>query len=335
MVWRVSILWMVLLVNMAMGDVATLPVPYGPGFQEITKGLSRGELDLLEEYRVHFAKLKHLYDNSQIEVILRESGLKYRMKPDNPEGRGVTRLVYRANGGHLQRLDSQGANWQTEAATGAAMVDVAGPERFFHARKNSRNGLVITKEFKTRKEAMVAISAFPFYLAPYSYNTNTLDTVIFDKWKPKNWRIERVREEEADGVRLISVHCGVGEDNTVTFDFTFLRDASWALKEYAYVSTDTKKAAFEYDGEHNGIPLLKRATYWIESGPDKTRSHVKEYEVTSFIPGPVAESEFLPEALDLAVGGTKINWGPRFGVLLIGVGIVIVYVLLKRRAATS
>jgi hypothetical protein len=120
--------------------------------------------------------------------------------------------------------------------------------------------------------------------------------------------------------------------------YVFLRDFSWALKGYTYgavsLSSDgdyQRKAVLDYDTSHGTYPLLKRASYWFETGPQHARDRFDEYVVEKFTAGPAPESEFLPSALDLAIGETRVPIWPRTAVLLVGAALIAVYVYLKRR----
>jgi hypothetical protein len=321
------------------------PVVFGPGFSQMTKGLPKDSLSLLEEYRLNYARLRDFYGSAEIDVERLDSFFPVFMKEEgNPDGRRVSRYEYYSNGNKLFRVDSERLDWKTGVPTGLSTSLVIGPELYFVARRTDLGGaLFVVKSFPDRAAAIQSFN-FLFPWAPFSYDVWPLEELIFNKFR-EQWTLTEVRAYEDNGVRLVSI---TGEGNFLVDKkpvkkrgtFIFLRDSAWALKRFEFgrvaITADTdnvRKAELEYEGEHDGVPMLKHATFWTEQGPEKRRLVVEEYKVLQFRPGAVKESEFLPSALNLAVGRIGVAWWPRIILLLIGASLLACYVVLKRRAA--
>jgi hypothetical protein len=264
---------------------------------------------------LNYARLKDVYGNARIDAILHESLFGDEKKTaDNPDGRETFRLAYRSNAQRLFRVDTEPLDWKSELPTGTKSIAVAGPQLSFFARQT------------------------PDLRAPFSYRMIPLELIVFNP-QSKLSKIESVKETSAEGVRLVSLRIVIPSvPDKPIYEYTFLRDSTWALRDY-HGGPDTggavDYATLNYEGVENGVPVIKRAVYWAEQGPEKKRFSVRDYEITRFIPSPVAEKEFLPSALDLSIGKPEINWWPRILVLVFAFALLTVYFSLKRRAQAS
>lgn len=330
-----------LAVNAELGGWAIAQVsPPAPGaeFPDMTKGLSSAERSLLEEYRNAYAKLREFYGNAYIEATARQWGWDRRISTENPEGRSAWSGVYRSRSAKLFRFDFATLDWKTESPTGELRVYVVGPQLKFEARQSAEGDLAVVREYGTTLAVLDAAAEWNFSATPYSFGAMYLEYMIFRRdVVAKDWHVEKVAATEEDGIRLVSIHCASKEKSKAA-EFRFLRD-SWALKDYSNGSPSMnteddyqRRASIEYDTSQGDFPLLKKATYWVDFGPQRKRGQFYEVTVTRFDIGPVAESEFLPSALNLSIGQTRASWGPRIFVIAIGIALVALYFYFKRRA---
>jgi hypothetical protein len=237
-------------------------------------------------------------------------------------------------------MDILELDWDTGAPTGTKSVDLLGPEIGFRARSNSSaSSLAITKLFNSPKEFEWGVPNYLFFKAPYSFESATMEQALFGNYE--DCRIVDVRPYEESGKRLVEISCRFDEKrkHPTRATITFLRDLNWAVSETKQgpvrnlePNDVVRECKCEYEGANEGIPLLKRVTYFGLKGPEREQKRVAEYEVTRFVPGPVPESEFLPSAINLRVGKPQADQWPRILVLVVGALLIALYVYLKRRA---
>ncbi|GIW93427.1 MAG: hypothetical protein KatS3mg110_1468 [Pirellulaceae bacterium] len=86
-------------------------------------------------------------------------------------------------------------------------------------------------------------------------------------------------------------------------------DRHWAIREWAVwergklpTAADYRasRGQVDYEGEHNGVPIMKRYRWWIEEGPEKKVSMSETTEVESIQFGTIPDTEFTPAALGIA-----------------------------------
>lgn len=248
----------------------------------------------------------------------------------------MRRLLYLASGREWFRLDVQQLDWKTEQPAGLKTVHLVGPEAIFTARRSSPDGsLAIIEVYPNPNDLLLGnFGIIDIQSAPYP---PLAERQVFGH--EDAWRIDRVQAFEEAEARLAAIEVSREmEGLTDKYRYEFLRDASWALRSsFSEHTAPSQPQAMilwrrlEYSGEKDGVPLLKHASYWREVGQTKERYREEDFTVTSFIPEPAPESEFLPSAVGLRLGRTTANWIPRILVLILGVVLIALYQYLKRR----
>jgi hypothetical protein len=170
-------------------SVTLVDVPaYGPLFKQISSGLSTEELAIIEEYRANYSRLVQVYENAQIDAILKESNVKAYISDDNPDGRGQASLSYRSTEPRLFRLDIDRQDWRTGGMLGDTTVIVRGPQKGFIARRKDGHGLAIVKELSVDIDPIGAMLDYGFIRAAYSFSGRPLAWMIFDNDAVSDWR---------------------------------------------------------------------------------------------------------------------------------------------------
>jgi hypothetical protein len=144
-----------------------------------------------------------------------------------------------------------------------------------------------------RRKALAASS-------PYSILSDPLDEFVMEK----SFRLKDVREVDEPGGKVIRVGWEnsppEGPKRRGSFDFT--ADGAWAIRGFDVYFLESRSrllegvhdfgrhARLEYQGQRDGIPLLRRMTAW-SSGPGG-KSPETVYEVTELQSGPVSRDQF-------------------------------------------
>jgi hypothetical protein len=310
---------------------------------EFASDLPPEEMELLQEYRPYYERLKRFYNNMEMDVIHRESDSPAYQSEENPEGKRATRLVYRANAGEFFRIDEAQLNIDDESPTGRLVIRLVRPEGFVVVRRNTPDApLAVTGWSDNRDRGVALLSSYMFQWSPYSMYVMPMESFVFHQPAfAETYKIEEVTAHEDGGERLVTLTVRSimkRSGNEWQGSFVFYRDRSWALKELSWgyanptePSDVVRNTQYEYDGMNGQFPLLKRVEYWQEFGPDR-RVGVKEvFEVQGIEPGPVPIEEFSGEALGFRVGTQRPKLVTNLIGLLIGVFLLALYFILRRR----
>jgi len=318
--------------------------------REIASDVSPEELKLLEEYRTQYPKIKECYNNIRMDAVHRTSYFRHLKTPGNPEGKEATRLVYRANGGEYFRMDDIDLDRTSELPTGGKLVRLVRPEGYATLHRNTADKPLAIRNLDPRqKEGVTDLSGNIFQWAPFSNYVVSLKWFILRKPHgfATSYKIEKVETSEAGDAELVTITTHAimeSGDADLTGRFVFFRNKGWVLKEYFWGHIDppdsgefySRKASYEYEGEYNGIGLLKRVDYWEELGPTRRKDRVESFEIVNVEPGPVPLDEFTLEAITLSdVAPQRNNWTTRLYVLLAGVACIAIYVVLRRRSEAA
>lgn len=320
-----------------------MPMPVDTRAQspELNRDLSHKEQQLLEEYRNNYERLRQAYtSNIRIEVVRRRSDFL-----DNPEGSAASRLSYSAGDGKRFRMDAARLVPSAESPVGATSVQLATPEGYVIAKRESPGEpFVILDWSDDPEEGLALLSSEKFQWSPYSCYELPLEWFIFHQpGFMSTWSIGSITEHEEAGERLVSVSVGgITKLRAKNWrgSFIFLRDRAWAIKEYSWGDADpmapevVRNARYDYEGDHEGVPLLKRVEYWEERGPDRKRLANEVFEVQRIQVGPVPEEEFTLESIGLSLGKQRSRWAWRLAAVLATVLVfALLYVVLRRREA--
>jgi len=247
--------------------------------------------DLLAAYEPAAQRLQAFYTNLYISADITKSNWVYM--PHQPPGEKVE---FRANG-RLIRSDRV----IEDAAHPETIVQVAGAQRGFVVSKAPGANAFILDTWHANPELTTESSRLfnPLAFAPYCI----LEVTILEWMKRPSVRLRAVEEVQEQGELLLKA----------TFDETFKREGqvlhlshrflfepqrNWACRRYAYGGTNPECAEIEYEGEVDGIPLIKSATYWKE---DKgKRANMTHATVRKLIVGPVPEDQFTLAAFGIA-----------------------------------
>lgn len=315
----------------------------GVAFRDVTANLSRDEKSLIEEYRANYARLRTAYGNAQIDAVRRYSDWPALRADDNPEGKAVERLSFSSRDGVHFRMEAEELDKDTERPTGSLKILLSGSQGNITASRRGKDQPLVIVGASSADDLQADMSSYVFHSCPFSYYVFPMAWLLFDKpWFAKSWTIESIVAGQEGDQRVVHVVASgiLQDDKFQRAKFTFWRDQAWALKEYAFghdpISSPrdyVRKGKFQYEGNHNGVPLLKRMEVWKEQGPEQKRAVVELYEIVRFIPEPPDASVFSPASLRLAVGRVRINWWPALLMFSLGAALVAIYVMLKRSAA--
>jgi hypothetical protein len=156
----------------------------------------------------------------------------------------------------------------------------------------------------------------------------------------KDYRLLTTSSSDEAGERLVTVTSrGITKRGGVPWrgTYVFYRDRAWALKEFSYGHANpttpdhyVQKGRYQYEGMHEGVPLLKGVEYWRECGPERRRVIVERFEVTRIEPGPVPEEEFSLTLLPLEGAGRSGRWVRLMLGLLGGVFVVTSFLVFRQ-----
>jgi len=271
------------------------------------------ERGMLDEFSAGYDRLVRCYDNIEMEVIYRTSKLDPKSDGSNIEEKIAHRYVYRVNAGKLFRMDSIKLNVQDESPTGAVVVQFFTPHRGHQWAEREKAGEPFVLGEGDPNFHIGKWLEHTFCIAPYTaylFDTKPLVLGQSDLVAPSTAKLSITADEEGRDRLVTIILQGLSKRRGRDWraKLVFYRDKSWALKEahLGVVSLAEPDDAnyfcrYEYEGMHDGVPLLKRAEYWREVGPERTRRRVESYQVVKIKPGPVNEEEFSLASLGLTV----------------------------------
>ena len=244
--------------------------------------LSRQEQGLLEEYRADYERLRQCYDNIRMEAVRRTSLITANQSEENPEGVRQIRLVYRANGGALYRMDGISLHFRDASPIGGTVIKLIRPEGYVVAERDGPDKPFVISEWTgDREQGLNSISACVFQWSPYTLHVFPMKWFVFGEpdWL-KDYRLDKVVLHEEEGESLVTITAqGITtlRDKKWRGSFVYYRDRCWALRRFssvvfardrAFVEPDdySESSIYEYEGSHEGVPLLKRLEHWREQG---------------------------------------------------------------------
>ncbi|MCR4412537.1 MAG: hypothetical protein NUV77_08960 [Thermoguttaceae bacterium] len=304
--------------------------------------VSAAEREILEEYRAMLARLKEGYGNMSMEGIRREASVRAYTSSENPEGKRASYLVFCARGERLFRAESRGLTPDGQTTTGRTGVLLVRPEGYVRASNTGVDGAMVVGDWGDYEEGLAELSYLAFQWSPCRAYVAPVETWIFGPlpFRADTYSIEKVEEALEGSKRLVRIHTTAAwKDRRQRRNvFTFYRDKCWALKEITLgmrspmgENDELLRGTYEYGGTAGGLPLLKRVAYWRELGPAQTRGLVETFEVVKIDLRPPPESQFTAEALGITLGPPRAVWLGRLAMLLVGVAMIALFLLLRRR----
>ncbi len=279
---------------------------------EPAKDLSPEEFALLQEYQANYQRLKEFYNNVRIEGILQRPVRRVRQRNDNPPEKCIVQLVFRTKGARFFRVDGMTLEADKQTPAGRSWVILVRPGGYLWISRDNPQGQFRVTRYGDDPSNAALPSVCRYCRAAYYNYVSPMEKFVF---KPIPWAKVYEREVQAHeevGERLVTITLRAvdkREGEEYSGRFVFYRDRSWAMKEcswgFAHLTNPehgVREARCEYEGTHNGIPLLKRVEYWTVSGPQRTRTAAEIFEVRSIEVGPVNDEEFTVEALGLRIG---------------------------------
>ncbi|MCP4673988.1 MAG: hypothetical protein GY854_00395 [Deltaproteobacteria bacterium] len=323
--------------------------------------LSQEEKALLQEYCGCFLKLKAFYDNVTIEaheeLLIRPRSKDGIFAPTANADLVLARVrdyTFRADGsGDRYRMD--GTDYDATDPTKAieAKIGLMNPDGQYVFQRNPTTGKYYLRLFgKNKAEGLVQLSAYVFPAAPFTFLATPLDEYVLQD--QPGVIIDKVELQHDSGEELVEIARSYRqEDRWSECVLRFYRERSWALKDIQFegaiwargkVIEDRQSAKIQtcfYDGEQDGIPLLKSCS--IECSARDVASNAlkttrrQDFEIRSLTPGPPAQSLFDDEVI---LGNKKVgelvalSW-PRAAIIIVSVLLVIVGIYLKRQYASE
>jgi len=279
-------------------------------FKRATASLSDPERNLLEEFRRVFPKIQSLYTNIQMEADLsryQKEGVQGGGSPV-PSGEelplaGRSHLTFYVRDG-LRIDDTLKPYYRLEVADYGSQasldipeeewIGIATPDNIYALSKFKERSYIAGTE-KTSDQALSQhIFSVPFLSAPYAISGIPVTRWMFEF---DDVTVQSVTPDKSssDG-EIVTVifrrHYPMGDAH---FECRFMRNKGWALLYAKKVvgSPNNHEGGFilqnTYEGEVDGIPLLKRVVYEEFYGETNAVPEIylrKNYEITKIIPGP-------------------------------------------------
>ena len=285
--------------------------------------------EFLQKYEPAMVRLQDLYGHVEIDATMEHSV----GRGEQPE---TYHLRYRSNGS-LKRLDivEQRDGVQNERS------GVIGSQAAFEVTKQGPEEYFVSGIESNRRQALQEMQRkCPVFSAPYSLFDGTVqDFIRFDDLAVTDFKTHHDGDEELATLSYERHLVADGHKIDNYGSFTFLPAKCWALRRYSIGSKDPNvhrmRAEIGYEGAVVDIPLLKRAEYWDESGPNHDRTSVRVITIKNLERHSSPAKDFtlrefgLPDVLS---GETKRNYVP-YVVVAAGIIVVFVGVLVRRRAA--
>lgn len=252
--------------------------------------------ELLAKYEPAAKKLRQFYSELTISAQMSTE------KVADPNFTYPDRLTFLARG-ERWRLDTSFAPSGSQAPdTVIARAIVAEPQASFTMVKRAGTDSFrpdrITLELGAARENIRNLA--PFVAAPYTIN----DTTVEEFLKDSRLTITSTQEETRGSEQLLKVHYQIDTiaDNQ-PWQYSgwclFSTSQLWALRGYLFRATAVESgqswAEINYQGSSEGVPLLKTAEYWMQSGSD--RSEIRRFVITDITPGAPEADQFTPAAV--------------------------------------
>jgi hypothetical protein len=226
---------------------------------------------------------------------------------------------------------------------GAVRVSVVAPDTSFALTREPGANAYVLRNVTSDAESMAHALRGEKYLlfAPYK---DRMGIDVLEKLKSPGTKITSIAEEKRGDELLVKV--SYQED--IVFNnkplqyigwYLFAQDKSWALRgsfsQRPVAEAKQIWSEIEYGDTVDGIPLLKKAEYWMQKGTE--RSEVQKYEVTEIKPGRVPEREFQLAAFgirDIREERETNYWLYLIvaGVVLIAAAFIVARISARRRA---
>ena len=253
--------------------------------------------------------------------------------------------------------DGHSSRWvEVDPKTGEASALVSNPGLSFKLSRNAGSA-----DYTVTRIADSSPRALKSYVASIEARTLPafapfrayLEKPINEFLKEKNCTIHSIAWEGQSPSRLIRVDWEITpskpKGKTRYGKFEILPDAGWVLKSYAIYFKDGYKdqatgqtfdlgrgGDLEYQGDEDGIPLIKRATTWT-SAVNKVAGPT--FEVTKIVAGPVPKEEFTLASFDVVTKPVASRTPVMYPLLALsaacGVGVLLLRYLRDRASRAS
>jgi hypothetical protein len=254
-------------------------LPNASAFEAITKEA------FLERYAPQFEKIVEVYSNMQMQV---ES-----VRTDWPAYNGAVRRVEfrifareKSLRADLFVINSGGG----PGDDGEVRARVSNPGRSFRVQKAKGSDSFVLREIAQGGEQFlenIRLNA-PISIAPFGI----IESTIPDFLALQQIQVVGLDELPTDGGRAFRL---TFTNRTIPGEFVFSESDGWVLKSYINGRT---RATLMYEGQHDGIGLLKRVETWNEEEPGK-KVLLETWNVSSIDPEPPSEEEFRLGAFGL------------------------------------
>jgi hypothetical protein len=283
--------------------------------------------ELLTQYEAGVDRLKQFYSRVEIQATMITQAREGEGKP------AFHQILYRSNGS-LKRVDVS----DIIDGTRRTRSGVIGERLSFEVTRQEGGRPYVSGMGSNKEQALEAMRRHcPVFSAPYGLFEGTILQFLREPdLVPTNIKTLNAGSEKVCSVSFERHIRAEGHKIDTYGSFTFLPTKAWALKDY---TIGTKiKCKIVYEGEVEGIPLLKRAEYWDDHGAGKPRTGIRIIDVQSIRPATAPAKEFtlasfgLPEVQPDQGGGT--HYMP-YLVFAAGVGLILVGILLRKYAASK
>lgn len=292
-------------------------------------------VDLVGAFQIeHAAGWKRIEDvYSRIELT------EERQEPDRVrDGKKPISISYMGDGAR-HRMD-------VETPEFGLRVSVATAATSFRLEKTLGQAEFVVKDvnrhnFVNNLEGMRERGGLSF--APFSImNMRLIDFSTLPRFETVGYEVVKIDDEELLKLNWRSPHTYEGESSTRVGWFLFL-PRSWALREYEFRYSEDAfgcvRALIEYEGEHEGVPLVKSLRQWAERRDGSTEPRMTS-RVVRLSTSPPASEKFTLAAFNLPndLGESVKPHAGRLWMILVGlVGLVLSWLLaawVRRRNAS-
>jgi hypothetical protein len=276
---------------------ATLLLADDKDFENITQNLSNNELQLLNEYRTAFSQIKKIYSNLSMEAEEDRFFLKFVdgvfPTPDDKQEYTLQekrRYSYFVNDDKFFRVDIVSRVTSEFKKPFENSIYILNPSESYKLSKPDGGQYNLQLHGKTSDEFLFRVKELQFHNSPYVCNSRDILEHIFSN--ANNQTISQVKLEmnpnTGDEEVIILLEYSFPEYRG-NGEFRFLRNKGWVLSSYKGCSEPVKNDGKrfyrtliirnEYEGEKDGVALIKKIQWEYAVGAQRETQKIQEKRI--------------------------------------------------------
>jgi hypothetical protein len=329
---------MVVLLTLWLSDVNTI------GAETCIGSITPNAEKLLKEYDTGYDKIKSAYS-----MLTIEGKCTHKEFRNDKEEKIVSTLYYWQYGSQKIRLDTFKQEMSSLPSTGLADVSVLVLDDKvygFSKNKSQKNyhrfmeGTTDKTQQHNRDEIFEILQSHGAFQSPFLFLDMPREDWFCVKYALEHKSPIIFEEVEENDHKIIIVKFINPENKMVMSEFKFFKNFFWAIKETNVLQINAKgeqrgtwNTSCVYEGEHNGIPLLKKY-FFTSKDMNGQLVTTYEFEFSKILLGNPDESVFDIqhfEKTDIVPNNDSSFWGIRLILFFTGLLFVLFAVFLMRR----